>query len=330
MGFYIEDDKKVIKTSHGYIFMCLGGSNNVTTHTWVGGKKGWAEVRAREWMHLNQQILNATESEIMDFCQRVYTDPEEEMFKKGSKWLLGKDMPNYFKSGIQRAQSLEDLLSANPGQALYGSIRRYSDKDTFAGVKEIEKSFKTTAELEEWLEQANALRQKYLADGEDCYIHLYFSIPEPLRYNTTEKDSRQIVVKSGNSFVESYIKDSRLSFTGELEKAFIFDSVEAAKAAIGNCWRNVKFVSLEGQQKAQNKQFSILFQGGTLNGLFLQKQTSRKVYGTAYTKSAKKFASEREATRYAQALRDKGYDRTRCNQFVLVNAQTGLRNALQI
>ena len=31
MSHYIEDDKKVIKTSRGFIFMCLGGDNNVSS-----------------------------------------------------------------------------------------------------------------------------------------------------------------------------------------------------------------------------------------------------------------------------------------------------------
>lgn len=30
VSHYIEDDKKVVKTSRGYIFMCLGGDNNVS------------------------------------------------------------------------------------------------------------------------------------------------------------------------------------------------------------------------------------------------------------------------------------------------------------
>ena len=333
MSHYIEDDRKVIRTSRGFVFMCLGGDNNVTEQKWVGGKKQWAEVRARSWCHLNHQILEATEPEIMDFVQRVYSgDPEHEVFKKGGKWMCCKDMPNYFRDGMRRAQSLEALLLANRGQSLEGSVVVYPDKDSLSRNTELQRYLHTTQELEGWLDEAKLLRQKHLADGKDVYIHLTFSGKEPLRYGAGEK-SCEVVVKStsrkSNSYVCSFIHGRQISFTGDLEKALVFESEEAARAAIGNCWDKIKFVSLASQQKAYKpKPYLLQIGAGKLGGCYLSKTTKNTVYGSWTQDGAKKFASEKEATQFAQSLRDRGCDEARYGKFTLVNTDTNCRTVL--
>ena len=334
MSYYIEDDKKVIKTSRGYIFMCLGGDNNVTEHIFVGGKKKWAEVRARSWCHLNHQILEATEPEIIAFCQRVYAgDPEREVFKKGGKWVCRKDMPNYFRDGMRRAQSLETLLQANRGQVLNAYVRIYQDKDSCDATNEMQEFLHTTQELEDWLDKAKQMYRTNIADGKECYICLSFSGREPLRYGSANKGG-EVVVKATsrkyNSYICDYIYGKQISFTGELEKALVFESEEDARAAIGNCWQDIKFVSYESQVKKANKPFMLLFVGGNLGGSYLRKQSSTKVYGSMGPEGAMKFGSEKEATRYAQKLRDKGWDLSRCKSFVLVNSADNSRKTLAI
>lgn len=334
MSHYIEDDRKVIRTSRGFVFMCLGGDNNVTEQKWVGGKKQWAEVRARSWCHLNHQILEATEPEIMDFVQRVYSgDPEHEVFKKGGKWMCCKDMPNYFRDGMRRAQSLEALLLANRGQSLEGSVVVYTDKDSLSRNTELQRYLHTTQELEDWLDEAKLLRQKHLADGKDVYIHLTFSGKEPLRYGAGEK-SCEVVVKStsrkSNSYVCSFIHGRQISFTGDLEKALVFDSEEDAWATIGHCWRDVKVVSYASQVKATNKPFVLLFGAGGLCGHYLLKQSSTKVYAASTVDRAMHFASENAATRYAEGLREKGWSTDRCKEFVLIDTRNNTRTVLAV
>lgn len=335
MSYYIEDDKKVIKTSRGYIFMCLGGDNNVTENKWVGGKKQWAEVRARSWCHLNHQILEATEPEIMAFCTRIYDgNPEHQIFKKGGKWICFKDMPNYFRDGMRRAQSLEELIAANRGQTLDGSVVYYPDTGSLSLTEELNECLRTTEELETWLDQAKALREKYLAEGKDCYIHLKFCGDKPLVYGCPEK-TEQVVVKTTSrkapGYVRDYITGKSISFTNKLEEALVFESAAEARAAIGNCWSNIKFVSLASQQKADKpKPFLLQFGAGKLGGTYLSRTARNTVYGSLNQKGAKKFASETEVTRYAQYLRDKGWDENRCGKFTMVNADDGCRTILPI
>ena len=252
MGYFIEYDKKVIKTTRGYIFMCLGGANNVTESKWYNGK--WHEVRARSWFHYNHTILEAPEDVIMAFCMDAYSgDPDYEVHKRAGKWVCRKDMPNYFRDGMRRAQTLEQILRANRGQTLDAFVAYYETKGSFSYKTEMSKCLRTTEELEKWLDEAKSLREKYLADGKDCDIRLSFCGNEPLRYGTPENVGK-VVIKSTSrkytSYVCSYITNKSLSYTGELEKAVVFESEEVARAEVGPYWNDIKFVSLENQQKA--------------------------------------------------------------------------------
>lgn len=334
MRYYIEDDKKVIKTSRGFIFMCLGGDNNVTESRWRNGK--WYEVRARSWCHMNHQILEAPEAEIMDFCQRVYTgDPEYQVFKKGGKWVCYKDMPNYFRDGMRRAQSLEALLQANRGQSLEGTVVVYASKASCDRNSELHMFLHTTQELEDWLDEAKALYQRRIADGKDCYIHLEFSGNEPLRYGASDKTC-EVVIKStskrSRSYLCSFIYNRQISFTDDLEKALVFESEEDAWNAIGRCWKDLKAVSYASQTKEANKPFLLLFRGGnsSLAGSYLQKRSSAHLWGTREPRYAMTFATLNAATRYAQELRDKGWGDSRIQQFIVVDNRDFSQTALAI
>lgn len=335
MSYFIEYDKKVIKTTRGYIFMCLGGDNNVSEPKWINGK--WREVRARSWFHYNHHILEAPEEAIMAFCMDAYSgDPDYEVHKKGGKWVYRKDMPNYFRDGMRRAQSLEQLIRANRGQTLDGCVAYYETRDSISYKTEMNKCLRTTEELEKWLDQARPLREKYLAEGKECYIRLSFCGNEPLRYGTPE-NAGKVVIKSTSrkhsSYVCSYIPSKQICFEPDLEKAVVFESEEAARAAVGPCWENIKFVSLESQQKAAKaaqkpKPFLIQFGAGKLSGNFLARTTKNTVYGSRDADRAKKFATEKEATSFAQSLRDRGCDEARYGKFALVNTITGARTVL--
>lgn len=333
MSYYIEYDKKVIRTPHGFIFMCLGGDNNVTEQKWVGGKKKWAEVAVRSWCHYNHQILNAPEAVIMDFCQRAYGgNPDSEVCKKGGKWLYCKDMENYFRDGMRRAQSLETIIRANRGQTLDGSVVWYPDKSSLSRTTELSKCLRTTEELEQWLDEANSLRNKYLADGRDCYIQLSFCGEKPLVYGCAEK-AGEVVIKTTSrkypGYVSGFITGKQLSYTGKLEEALIFESEEAARSAIGNCWDHIKIVSLASQQKADKpKPYMLLFGAGKLGGSYLSKTARNAVYGSWHQDRAKRFASEKEAVAFAQSLRNRGCDETRYGNFILFNADNNCRTVL--
>lgn len=109
MSYFIEYDKKVIRTTRGYIFMTLGGDNNLTTSKWAGPKRKWIEVAVRSWNGPIERILEASETEIMDYCHDVYDQyPDYEAFKCRGKWIYHKDMERYFKNGMTHAQPLED------------------------------------------------------------------------------------------------------------------------------------------------------------------------------------------------------------------------------
>lgn len=336
MSYFIEDDHKVIKTTQGYIFMLLGGDNNVTESKWVGGNKKWAEVRARSWFHYNHQILNEPESVIMAFCERSFDaqDPEHQLFMKGGKWLCNKDMSNYFRNGMKRAQTLDQLILANRGQSLDVSVRHWPDKDSYSSVTELSQFLHTTEELEAWLGLAKPLREKYLADGKDCYICLSFCGTKPLRYGAPENVGKVVIKATSRhspGYVRDYIYNRQLSFTKNLDEAMVFDSEENARLAIGSCWRGIKFVSLESQQKANKpKPFILQFGSGKLGGQYLSRTTKNTTYGTFSQERAKKFTTDKEAIRYAKFLRERGCDEGRFGKINLVNSEDGSHVVLPI
>lgn len=336
MSYFIEDDHKVIKTTRGYIFMVLGGDNNVTTNRWVGGNKKWAEVRARSWFHYNHQILDEPESVITAFCERSFgtKNPEYQLFMKGSKWLCNKDMSKYFRNGMKRAQTLEQLILANRGQSLDASVRHWPDKDSCSSVTELSQFLHTTEELEEWLDLAKPLREKYLADGKDCYICLSFCGEKPLRYSAPETVGK-VVIKTtsrrSSGYVRDYAYNRQLNYTANLDEAVVFDSEEDARLAIGPCWRHVKFVSLESQQRANKpKPYMLQFGAGKLGGQYLSRTTKNTTYGIFSQDRAKKFATDKEAIRYAKFLRERGCDESRFGKITLVNSEDGSRTVLAI
>lgn len=199
MSYFIEYDKKVIRTTRGYIFMTLGGDNNLTTSKWAGPKRKWIEVAVRSWNGPIERILEASETEIMDYCHDVYDQyPDYEAFKCRGKWIYHKDMERYFKNGMTHAQPLEDLIRANPGQFLSGYVCVYPSRDSFTSEKYLERDMVTTPDLEQWLDEAKLLRERYLSDGKSCHIYLSFCGEEPLVYARKPKDC-QIVVKSNCS-----------------------------------------------------------------------------------------------------------------------------------
>ena len=321
MSYYIEDDHKVIKTSRGFIFMALGGYNNVSTTKRVGGNRGQIEVRYRHWCGPRDEILDQPEQVILDYCHRVYGDtPEYEAFMRSGKWVYYKDMERYYRNGMRHAQSLEDIIRANPAQALIAKVEYFPKGGT--PKTKMEQWLCTTKSLEYWIDEAKAFCQQEKAKGNEARTWLSFCGDQRLVYATTPKVT-PVVVKSiaGNhaSYVKSYIAGKQLQFTSDLGEALVFDSEDDARAAIGN-WKGVKFVSFESQQKATRKNFVLLCgTNSKLEGNYLARCTAKKLYTSYGIQEAKRFTSKSEATRYVQNLRSKGYSEDRIGKFDLMN-----------
>lgn len=332
MSYYIEDDCKVIKTSRGFIFMSLGGDNNVSTFKWVGGKRGRAEVRDRHWCGPRDEILDQPEQVILDYCRRVYGDtPEYEAFMRNGKWVCYKDMERYCRNGMRRAQSLEDIIRANPGQALIARVE-CSHRGCVPEVK-MEKWLYTTEALEQWIDEAKAFCRREKAKDNNARTWLSFCGDQHLVYAAAPKTTPVVIKSTAGkhaSYVKSYITEKQLQFTSNLDEALVFDSEDDARAAIGS-WKGVKFVSYESQQKATQKNFVLMCGvNSKLEGNYLARCTAKKLYTSYGIQEAKRFGSKNEAVRYIQNLRSKGYSVERVGNFDLMNTADETSEVLSV
>lgn len=332
MSYYIEDDCKVIKTSRGFIFMALGGYNNVSTTKRVGGNRGWIEVRERHWCGPRDEILDQPEQVILDYCHRVYGDtPEYEAFMRNGKWVYYKDMDRYYRNGMRHAQSLEDIIRANPGQALIARVE-YSHNGSIPST-EMEKWLCTTKSLELWIDEARAFCQQEKAKGNEARTWLSFCGDQRLVYAAAPKTTPVVIKSTAGkhaSYVKSYITGKQLQFTSKLDEALVFDSEDDARAAIGS-WKGVKFVSYESQQKATQKNFVLMCGvNSKLEGNYLARCTAKKLYTSYGIQEAKRFGSKNEAVRYIQNLRSKGYSVERVGNFDLMNTADETSEVLSV
>lgn len=328
MSYYIEDDCKVIRTPNGYIFMSLGGDNNVTTSKWVGGNRKWVEVRARNWCGPRMDMLDQPESVILKRCRCIYGDtPEYEAFKRNGKWVYHKEMERYYRNGMRRAQPLEDIIRANPGQALIATVLAY-DKD-YCSTKYMEKWLYTTDDLENWLAEARIFCDRNKAKWKDISIYLSFCGEDRLVYAPIQKAVKTVVKHKSGGYLSSYIPGKQLKFSSNLDDAVVFASEDEARTALAVNFKDIRYVSLESQRKAAAKTF-VLLCDSQLGGLYFSHCTSRKLYTTTGVSNAMHFSSENEAIRYVRNLRDKGYSLDRVGYFELLNTADGTRKALSV
>lgn len=328
MSYEIIYDKKFISTSRGYIPMILCGPNNVTECKLTSNGRS-IEVRVRSWCHYNSDILEATEPEILAWAEKHFSEnPEYEAFKQNGAWVYRRQMQNWFRSGCRKAQTLESLLTANRGESLRAHVFYYPDPDSCAQEQLLATSLCTTETLEKWLDEARDKVKELAGNGITAYIHLSFWSDKPLVYASQAKGS--VVVKNKNSFLCKYEYNKSLSFTPNFEDAVVFESEESARAAIGNTWRDVKFVSYDAQKKKADtpKAYVLQFGAGRLRGSFLKKRTRTRIYGTWSQDNARGFTSVKDALRQVEEIRKSGYTEEMCGKFSLINKLTGATEIL--
>lgn len=324
MSHYIIYDRRFIQTSRGIIPMMLyGDSCWTTTVTDSMGRK--REEILKHWSTYNRDLLELPIEKIQRWAQDNFSDrPEDEtsLRWKGSFLLRGQIL-KWFTQGCQNARSIEEYLASNRDQSLlckvvvwHGDVRSESPCEFC----------RTTEQLERWIDAA---KEKVAAEKEDdpkadCFISISFTIDKPLR--TYKGTQGAVVAKDGKAFVRSFIKGKELSFTLDPAEAVVFDSAEAAMAALGDCW-NLRFVKAATQMRSKN--YALRVTEGILAGRYILKHTRTCVRGTAIAEDARRFAHRADAIRYLKRLRE-DYPKSRTGTVVLVNIRSGKEEILDI
>ena len=331
MSYSIVYDRKFLKTTRGIIPMVLTGPSNVTQNRWVG--KRYVEVRVRSWCMYNEEIMDVSEADLMKWvAERFDPTSDYECFQQRGQWVYQKDMVKWFANGAKHAQSLESILAANRGQSLRCYIQFYPDKQKFAHQTLIEADIKDTPTLEAWIDKARIDAANLTVPGSACYISMEFYGDRPLAAAVTDRFEPIVVKNKHGGYISEYITERSISFTDDLSKAVVFESDEDARTQLGTCWQGLRYVTLKGQQKAEkNKEYVLKFGSGRLAGTYFARCSRSKIHAEWNKEKARGFASEAEATKYAQKLRDKGYDSTLCNKFMICHkSDASYENTLNI
>lgn len=303
MSYEIMYDRKFIRTTRGIIPMILSGSNNCTEVNWDSRGRTY-ERRVRYWWPWIPRTLETKDLPEEDYLEAISQicqdkDNDYELFKWNGQWLTYRQWRRWFQNGCKAAMSIEEYLRENPVQSFNCFVKVYPDKTEYSHSEELRSFIRTTAELEAWLDRANARKAelyKELNNTCDVYICLEFSHNEPLKMPSKTIEG-SVVAKNGHSYVKSYVKDRQLTFTGDPLEAAVFASVDEAKTAIGTCWNKVRFV--QAQRQMRSKDYVLKIHHGHLQDKYISRRTKNCLFVTWSSAYAKRFPTQSDATRYA-------------------------------
>jgi len=309
MSYEILYDRRFIKTEHGIVPMILSGSNNCYEIRYKNNGQKY-EVRERHWWVYQPQTLpiNTTEEAHLKAWEEVFanTPEDSELFKRNGSWLTVGAHRRWFLNGCKDARLLEEYLACNPGVTFYCSLRLYQDKTKFGYDSDLGRYIKTSNELEAWLKTAKTRELEYReAHGDGCEVWTYmeFSSEKPLK--TAPISSGAVVVKSGNAFVKRYMTGHSLTFSENPSDAVIFPSVEDARAAIGFCWRHIRFVKASTALAARD--FVLRIGRGPYTGNYVSIRRRGQLLTTCNVEKASRYKTSPEAARAAQKILDANF-----------------------
>lgn len=300
MSIEIVYDRAFLKTTTGIIPLVLTGSSNCTE--WHYTKSGiFRERRERYWSYFwGDETLNLPVEELLDFIAAKCNHPDErELFQLRSrnKWITSKNCVDWYRSGIQSASTIENVLLYNQGLTFRVYLHVYNENAP--DTTELEQYIRTTAQLEAWLTAAKARKLDLIKSGaKSVYLCLKFNDNEPL-YKANFPEGPVIVKLKGTSgnYLIGYTSVEGFIFGPDASVALVFSSAEEALSKLGPI-RNVTLLKANsGNQKPPR--YALQFQSGRFNGTYVYNANGGRLKATPYRQSAKLFQQKHQAHRCA-------------------------------
>lgn len=321
MSYEILYGRQFIDLGNGkYIPMILSGSNNCTMY--VGGR----EVLERHWWPLfSERLVAASEAELVRFFEeRTAENPDSEWFKNGSRWLCGKDMVRWCKSGVKSARTIEEIQSVKPYQSLYCHIDVYDANKEYGEsgyhTQEHREIIKTTEDLLKWIGVFSERKENKL-ENESVYMSIAFSGLEPLKLGLKVKKDEPVLCKIGSRYLADFRvteRGSEYTYSADVSQAIVFENEDDFREKTkGLCLNGYRLVKASGKTKAKNANFIIVVADGCYAGYYVKKRTSRSLQFTRYTNEAKKFKTENEARKYIEDMLKGIFERSK--NFIVKN-----------
>ena len=188
MSYEIVYARNFIRTTKGIIPVVLMGSNNCSDVIYdTAGRR--REVAERLWAPIRTDRTVYSEEQLMTTMQGIPEDTELFMFR--GNWVTGKDIGRWLKNGIKAAYTVEEYLTVNPGVHIHCCLD-VCKKGEIWSKAEMEEFFNSTADMEAWIDKAEARKAKLEKDGNgSCTLIVGFTGRTPL--NAPQNKKRRVL-----------------------------------------------------------------------------------------------------------------------------------------
>ena len=310
MSYEILYGRQFIDLGNGrYIPMILSGSNNGTM--FHDGR----EIRERYWWPFTSDDLLAAPAEIMiEWAEEQASKGQDmEWFRRGSKWMHYSDIPNWIKSGIASARTLDEITTMVPYQSLRCSISIYDESKSY-GEKGYHRDenlryIRHTEELIAWLKEYEEMKENK-KENERYYPKMSFSGIEPLGLGVKRASDQPVICKIGPRYLCSYnceeIGRCTYACSSNISEAIVFENAADFAEKTKGLFAFTEYRLISANQK--EKLYIVAVE--TVNSpktMYVKRKNLHKLSVSTSTKDALKFATEKAAQTYIDKVLTDNY-----------------------
>ena len=298
MSYEILYGQQFVDLGEGRVLpLILSGSNNCTMY------HGGREIRERNWWCFGPDGPCSTKDGLMKWIEESAAEkPDNEWFLRGGKWMLGSNMVKWMENSIKSARTIEDILHILPYQSLTCYVQVYDKTKSYSEAgysKQIERAYpKTTEEIRAWIEKFKRIKEEK-GEKEEIYASIEFSGIEPLKLGKKSASADgPVVCKQKGRYLSEYKKTIHgytYTFSHDIAEAITFENEEDFREKTKELHLS-NYRLVKAQQPQRN--FVIKVHGGTRDGYYVEKISTRHLFFTRTSKSGRRFASAGEAMTY--------------------------------
>lgn len=302
MGYTICYDRRFIKSASGITPLWLAGSSNV--YDPLTDRRGRCyERRARSWGPLFN-LAGVSPELLLEKARSYVPSTYQEHFEYHGKWVDDAAFLRFFENGIKSACTIEDLLEAVGWKSFRFKLSVWPGDNSAMCKDELSEDIKSTQDLDAWIKKANE-RMANRKEKEDVFIVADLRTVEPIRMASQPAVSGKVIAKVGRSDYISAADPITFSYCGDPDKALVFDSIEAARAALPD-WairvNGIRFVKAESVLARRAWKYAVRVASGYHKGLYVMKGIANGVRYTTQARDCRKFPTLKAAEKYTAQL----------------------------
>lgn len=293
MSYEIVYDRRFIRTPLGITPLILAGSSNCYEPLPNG-----RERRERNWSVLFN-LPAASEEELMNAVLSCCGGEFQEHFKWYGKYVNDAGFVAFIRNGIANALTLEELDEYARCGSLRCGLSIWDKNNDGKNRRELEHSVQTTDELVHWITDAKE-RVADRSEREEIYYSMGFFGREPIHMPAKKTMSGPVVAKRGQSYVTN-CAPGQVETHGDVSKAMVFASIDDAMSRLSPYFvRGTRFIKAENAKARVGWRFCIRIQGGSRDGMFMEKLTRSRFHMSLNQAYARRFPDRKTAGKYIE------------------------------